>query len=479
MKISLPKNVSNALTISMLFSVLPAFFACCSQVNAVDKNWEKAEKIVSEIVEPVFPDKVYTITDFGAKAGEGFISTEAINKAIEKCSSEGGGRVVVPEGVFYTGAIHFQSNVNLVLSENAVLSFSTNPADYLPVVLTRWEGIDCYNYSPLIYAYGKENIAITGKGLLKGNATNENWWKWKGRKEYGWEEGDPSQLLPHARPKLDEYNKNNVPVEERIMGEGFYLRPQFINFYNCRNILMSGITIENSPFWIIHPLLSENIIIRNIHINSLGTNNDGCDPESCKNVLIENCYFNTGDDCIAIKSGRNNDGLKLNIPTENVVVRNCQMENGHGGVVLGSEISGGVRNIFVEECNMDSPELDRAIRIKTNSNRGGVVENIFVRNITIGEVKESVLRINCNYDIRKEGTDTIYPVVRNVHLTGIKCAKAKYAFLLEGIEDNDCISGIHVSDSDFMGVENKWIIEYAKDITLENVTINKEKVKLN
>ncbi|MCF8357456.1 MAG: glycoside hydrolase family 28 protein [Prolixibacteraceae bacterium] len=463
------------------FSGLPAlvlaiFLAGCSPVNTGDKNWEQAEKIVAGIEEPEFPGNTYNITDFGAVADPEVNSTEAINKAIEKCSNSGGGKVVVPSGTFFTGAIHLQSNVNLVVSENAVLSFSTNPEDYLPVVLTRWEGIDCYNYSPLIYAYDKENIAITGKGLLKGNASTENWWKWKGRKEYGWKEGEPSQLLPNARPKLNEYDHNNVPVEERVMGEGCYLRPQFINLYKCRNILISDITIENSPFWIIHPLLSENIIIRNIHVNSLGTNNDGCDPESCKNVLIEHCYFNTGDDCIALKSGRNNDGRRWNVPVENIVVRDCHMENGHGGVVLGSEISGGARNVFVENCKMDSPELDRAIRIKTNSNRGGIVENIFVRNVEIGEVGEAILRVNCNYDIKNEGQDTLYPLVRNINLSKIECAKTKYALLLQGIEGKNCITGIHISDSHFSGVEKENKIEFANNVTLENVTINQELV---
>ena len=210
-------------------------------------------------------------------------------------------------------------------------------SDYLPLVYTRWEGIDCYNYCPLIYANGAENIAITGKGLLKGNASVDNWWKWKGKKEYGWKEGEPSQLDESARPLLDELNKNNVPADQRIMGEGHYLRPQFINLVNCKNILLSDFTMENSPFWIIHPLFCENVIVRGLIINSLGTNNDGCDPESCKNVLIENCYFNTGDDCIAIKSGRNNDGLKSGRPSENIIVRNCMMENGHGGVVMGTK----------------------------------------------------------------------------------------------------------------------------------------------
>jgi len=464
----------------ILVSLLMAggLIIACKSADREDEAWKQATKLMGQFVEPEFKDQTYSIIDFGALANKEELSTTAINKAIETCNQQGGGTVLVPDGTFKTGAILLKSNVRLHLSDNAILSFSTTPSDYLPVVLTRWEGIDCYNYSPLIYANGAENIAITGKGLLKGNASIENWWKWKGRSEYGWVEGEPSQLLPHARPKLDELNKNNIPVKDRIMGDGYYLRPQFINFINCKNVLLSDFTIENSPFWIIHPLLSENVIIRNLHINSLGTNNDGCDPESCKNVLIENCYFNTGDDCIAIKSGRNNDGLKT-VASENIYVRNCFMENGHGGVVMGSEISGGIRNVFVENCEMDSPELDRAIRFKTNSNRGGVTENIYVRNCKIGEVKEAILLIDCVYDIKNEGTDTLYPVVRNVFLDSVQCNRSKYALLIEGIEGKNCVYGIHVSNCDFKGVKKENSIIHSTDIILSNVLINNKKAKEN
>jgi len=474
MNISLSKSAWNSSgMLLILLAILPFLYGCTS----TDKNmaWDKATKMMGQFVDPVFKGKEYSIIDFGAKPNSEEWSTKAINSAIETCSNKGGGTVIVPDGIFRTAAIVMKSNVRLHLSDNAVLSFSTNPSDYLPVVYTRWEGIDCYNYSPLIYANKATNIAITGKGLLKGNASTDNWWKWKGREEYGWIEGEPSQLLPHARPQLDEFNKNKIPAEKRVMGEGYYLRPQFINFINCQNVLLSDFTIENSPFWIIHPLFCENVIVRGLQINSLGTNNDGCDPESCKNVLIENCYFNTGDDCIAIKSGRGNDGLISGIPSENVFVRNCFMKNGHGGVVMGSEISGGIRNIFVENCEMDSPELDRAIRFKTNSNRGGVTENIYVRNIKIGEVNEAILRIDCVYDIKNEGTDTIYPVIKNVFLDSIQCSNSKYALLIEGIDGQNCIDNIRVANSDFRGVKKENEIRFAANVLMENVKINGKK----
>lgn len=456
----------------ILFILITVIAGCSSAQNGLSKS----AQILKNIEAPEFKDKTYNVLEFGAKNDGVTLSTLAINKAIETCHDNGGGTVLISEGTFYTGAIHLLSNVNLHVAEGAVLSFSTQPKDYLPLVYTRWEGIDCYNYSPLIYAHNQTNIAITGKGKLQGNASAENWWIWKGKPEEGWTEAHPSQLLEHARPALDIYNANEVPVENRRMGEGFYLRPQFINFVKCTNVLIEDVTIENSPFWVIHPLFCENLVVRGIHINSLGPNNDGCDPESCKNVLIENCYFNTGDDCIAIKSGRNKDGLKANIPSENIIVRNCSMENGHGGVVMGSEISGGVRNVFVENCTMDSPELDRAIRIKTNSNRGGVVENIYIDRVKVGQVSEAVLRINCTYDIKKEGTDTLYPVIRKVYLSNIESQKSKYAVFMDGIENQQTIYDIHISNSKFNGVDKGNNITHAANIIFDQVYINNKLV---
>lgn len=448
--------------------------ASCSQQNKEVNPWDQVPEILGKISEPSFPDKEYNILNFGAVPDGITLNTKAINKTIEECAQNGGGTVIIPDGTFFTGSIHLKSNIRLHLSDSAILIFSVNPTDYTPLVYTRWEGIDCYNYSPLIYAINVENIAITGKGLLQGNSTRNDWWPWKGQERHGWKEGMPSQLLPNARPMLDTLNKYKVPAEERIAGDGFYLRPQFINIVQSKNVLISDVTIENSPFWVIHPMFVENLIVRNVTINSLGPNNDGCNPESCKNVLIDNCFFNTGDDCIAIKSGRNNDGIIAAIPSENIIVRNCQMKNGHGGVVIGSEVSGGTRNVFVEDCIMDSPHLQRAIRLKTNSNRGGIIENLYVRNVTVGQVSESVLHINCIYDIRKEGSDTLYPIIRNVYLEQVTSQKSRFGISVEGIEGKDIISNIRVSDCNFQGVEKNNRLEHAGEIILENVIINEE-----
>ncbi len=434
------------------------------------------EKLIGEITPPLISGKVYDITAFGARP-DGSLVTGAIQTAVEKCSNEGGGTVLIPDGTFLTGAIHLKSNVNLHLSDQAVLLFSLDPKDYLPVVKTRWEGIDCYNYSPLIYAADAENISVTGKGILDGQANESNWWKWKGRKEYGWVEGEPSQNVPGGRPLLARYETEKTPVDQRIMGEGAYLRPEFIVTFNCKNVLIEDVTVKNAPFWLLHPLFSSNVIIRGIKAISHGPNNDGCDPESCSNVLIEDCYFNTGDDCIAIKSGRNNDGRESGGPSENIVIRNCHMENGHGGVVIGSEISGGCRNVYVENCEMSSPELERAIRIKTNSLRGGEIENLYFRNIRVGEVKEAVVRINCDYEMKGQEQGSHIPWIHDIYISGVESNKSDYAIFLTGVPGITNIRDIYLEDCNFRNVKKANIIEGVDHLSLKNVLVNGKEIK--
>lgn len=453
---------------------------CSVGVNAQqnEQKWQQIYQLINDIKEPVFIDKTYNINDFGAVADGQTLNSIAINKAINVCSTNGGGTVLVSDGKYLTGAIHMKNNVNLHIAENAMLIFSTNPKDYLPLVQTRWEGNDCYNYSPLIYANDQHNFAITGKGKLDGQGSKTSWWPWKGKSHYGWKENTPSQLDKTGRPLLTQWDNQQVPLAERQMGEGHFLRPQFISFIHCTNVKIEDITLSNSPFWVIHPVLSNNLILRGVTINSMGPNSDGCDPESCKNVLIENCTFNTGDDCIALKSGRNFDGRTANIPIENVLIRNCKMKNGHGGVVLGSEISAGCKNIFVENCEMSSPELDRAIRIKTNNHRGGTTDGVYIRNVKVGQVKEAVVKINCSYD-RKEGDGNFLPMVKNVFISGVHSEKAKYALSLVGIEGENCVENIYIEDCSFGGVESGNKIVDVKNLTTRNITINGEKVELN
>ena len=458
---------------SFTFMVMFYIGSSFAQTVDFDKAFEESKRIEKEIKRTDFPKRDYSITDFGAIPHQQETPChEAINQAILDCSLAGGGRVIVPKGVFYTGPITLKSNVNLHLEEEAELKFLTDQHLYFPAVITRWEGVDCYNARPLIYAHGERNIAITGKGTIDGQGSKEAWWPMCGAPRYGWEEGMVAQRNG-GRDKLLMYAETSTPIYLRQMTPEDGLRPQLINFYACNTVLIEDVTLLNSPFWVIHPIFCEDVIVRGVNIFNRGPNGDGCDPESCKNVLIENCIFDTGDDCIAIKSGRNMDGRKWNIPSENIIVRNCKMANGHGGVVIGSEISGGYRNLFVEDCQMDSPELDRVIRIKTSTCRGGLIENVYVRNITVGQCKEAVLRINLQYENREQCNRGFTPTVRNVHLKNITCEKSQYGVRIIGLDDDQYVYNVSVEDSHFNNVvKDGNDIQGAKDVLLKNLYIN-------
>lgn len=456
-------------------ALLILFAACGRQVHRppLEPGWEEVGAILSRITPPEFPDRNFSITDFGA-ISDGRLCTDAFKKAIEACHASGGGVVVVPADTFLTGAVHLLSNVNLHLMEGAVIKFSTNPEDYLPVVVTRSEGMELYNFSPLIYAYKQENIAITGKGILDGQASADNWWTWRGREQFGWKEGMPSGNDRASFPRLFELSEKGAPLEERIFGAGTYIRPSFVQPYLCKNILIEGVTIINPPMWMLHPVLSENITIRQVNLFSIGApNGDGCDPECCKDVLIEECIFNTGDDCIALKSGRNRQGYEAGIPTENVIIRKCTMKDGHGGITLGSELSGGIRNVFAYDCDMSSPNLVRALRLKSNRYRGGVVENIYFRDIRVGEVRSTAIHINQNY---QEKSDIIYgpekpTVFRNIFVEGLSCARAEYAVQIIGMEEQP-VENVQIMDCRFEHVEKENVLQFVKGIRFKNVKIN-------
>ena len=437
----------------------------------IEAGWKNMEVILNNIKAPVFPNRIFNIVDFGAIA-DGSSCTEAFRQAIKACNEAGGGRVLVPKGDYHTGAIHLLSNVELHLVEGATIKFSTNPKDYLPVVRTRFEGCELFNYSPLIYAYQQENIAITGKGVLDGMASKENWWFWK----HGNKDKSNSQKEPNSNPRLLKMMKDGVPTEERIFGEGYFLRPSFVQPYECKNILIEGITIKRPPMWMIHPVLSENITVRNVKLYSKGApNGDGCDPEASKNILIEGCEFNNGDDCIAIKSGRNRQGYDVGIPSENIIIRNCKMLDGHGGVVIGSESSGGARNIYVYNCEMDSPNLDRALRLKSNKFRGGIIENIFLRDIKVGQVENAAIRINQNYHTKALNAPIKHTTYRNIFIERMTCNKADYAIQIMGLEAHP-IENIKIIDCRFNNIKKENVLEFVNDLVLEGVTINGEAI---
>ena len=364
--------------------------------------------------------KKLSIVDFGAIKGDVVKTSKAINKAIDKANKMGGGIVVIPEGEWLTAKIHFKSSVNLHLDKGAILLFSEDPKDYLPAVRSTWEGYECMNYSPLIYAYQCKNIAITGEGELK--AKMDVWKTWFKRPK-----GHMESLK--RLYNLASYNK---PMEERQMvNDSANFRPQFMQFNRCENILMDGVTITNSPFWTIHPFLSKNIVLRNLKVYAHGHNNDGVDPEMSQNILIENCVFDQGDDAIAIKSGSNQDAWRLNTPSKNIVIRNCTVKNGHQLVAIGSELSGGIENVFIDKCTVvDGAKLNHLLFIKTNERRGGYVKNIHMSNIVAGKIDQGILGIET--DVMYQWRDLVPTIerrltpIKNVYLENIKATNVKF-----------------------------------------------------
>jgi polygalacturonase len=444
-----------------LFIILTAGLALA--LHAETAEWSRVPEILARIAPPQIPAREFVITQFGAVADGRTDCTAALAKAVAACAAAGGGRVSVPAGQFLTGPVHLKSNVELHLAPDAILKFSTNPAAYLPAVFTRFEGMECYNYSPLIYALEQTNVAVTGAGTLDGQAEETTWLAWKGRK------GPAEGTQKAARQKLDQMNNDGVPVEQRRFGTGDFLRPDFIQFNRCRNVLVEGVKIRRSPMWEIHPLLCTNVIVRGVDILSHGANNDGCDPESCSDVLIEKCVFDTGDDCIAIKSGRNNDGRRVGVPSQNIIIRGCTMRDGHGGTTIGSEISGGCRNVFVEDCEMSSPNLTCALRLKSNAMRGGTLEDIFMRNVNVGLVKESVLQINFFYEEGARGA--FNPVARNVVMENIRVAQTPRVLEVRGLTAGS-ISGVRIYHSTFQKIKKTDVVENA-DVKLVDCSLEK------
>ena len=435
-----------------------------------DEAWARAADIAKKVQAPTFPNKIFDITKFGAKPDGTTLNTAAIAKAIAECAKAGGGRVLVPAGTFLTGAIHLKSNVELHVSEGATLKFDTNPSSY-PIVFTRWEGMELMSYSPLIYAYQEKNIGITGPGTLDGQGSEQNWWPWKGpwrgTAAYGWKEGVPDQRP--ARKKLFDMAEAGVPVKDRVFGEGSFLRPPFIQPYLCENVLIADVRVRNSPFWNIHPVLCKNITLRGVDIYGHGPNNDGCDPESVDHMLIEDCSFDTGDDCIAVNSGRNADGRRLATPSQNILVRNCRMKEGHGGVVVGSQISGGARWVFAENCRMDSPDLWYAIRFKNNALRGGLLENFYYRDLDVGQVGRAAITCDFNYEEGAKGP--FIPQLKNVVVERLRVKNAVRVLDSQGLPQAP-VNDITLRDCEFEGVTQPSIIKHTREVNLEKVRVN-------
>ena len=356
--------------------------------------------------------------------------SQPVQACIDECANLGGGTVTVPAGEWHTGPLRLCSRIRLHFEDGAKLIFSDKPEDYLPVVFTRWEGMECYNYSPLIYANGCTDIAITGKGTLIGSGAA--WWHWKGLQQQAANE------LCYA-----EYNK--IPVSARVYGtETAALRPSFVQPINCKNVLIDGVTLVDGPQWTIHPVYCENVIIRNARVSTSGHNTDGLNPDSCKNVLIEDCEFCTGDDCIAINAGMNEDGWRVNRPCENVIIRRCSMTGGHGAVVIGSAVSGSVRNIYAHDCKVDGTM--QGIRLKSMRGRGGVVENITFDSFEINNVSNEAIQINMYYEfstvVPKSDTPSVFC---HITIRNVKGAGNAMGIMLRGLPEQK-LSDITLKD---------------------------------
>jgi polygalacturonase len=413
-----------------------------------------------QVTKPTFPDREFDIRSFGAKEGGIVKNTDVFNEAIKRATTMGGGTIIVPEGKWLTGAIHLDNNINLHLEKGAELLFSHDFKDYLPVVFSRHEDLECYKYSAFIYAEGKTNIAITGEGVLNGQGNV--WWDFKKSKK-------------NIEQILNEMAVNDVPVEKRIFDgtNGKELRPAFFQPMNCSNVLVEGVTFLYGAFWTITPTYCQNVIVRKVHIVTEGSyghtpNGDGVDPSSCKNVLIEDCEFDTGDDCVAIKAGRDRDGLRVNKPTENIVIRNCRGLRGHGGIVIGSETSGSIRNIYA--VNNQFSGTDRIVRIKTARGRGGIIENMWFSDLIGENIVMEALHINMLYTGERLPAQPVVsstPSIRNIHFENIQCRSGKsYAIEILGLPEMPVKT---VTFSNIVATTEKGInIADANDVSIMN-----------
>lgn len=420
-----------------------------------EANWDTVPEILDSIHEPVFPDKDYVITDFGAEKSN---ALPAIKEAIRTANYEDGGRVVIPKGEWFSkGPIHLKSNVNLHISEGVVLKFSKNPEDYLPQVITRWEGTEAFNFSPLIYVYHANNVAITGKGTIDGNAEH-GFARWRDKQ-------DPAQN------RLRVMGAKGVPVHERVFGLDDYLRPSMIQFFGCSRILIEDITINNSPMWVNHIIYSSHITVRGITVKSYRLNNDGVAIDSSTLVLIENNSFSTGDDSIVIKSGRDQDAWRVGRPTEHVVVRNNYME-GHNALAIGSEMSGGVRNIFMDNNKLG--KVASAIYFKSNLDRGGYIQNIRVRNVEVEEA-DILLRFSTDYHShRGENHPTLY---KNFIIENVRAEKARLAIEATGVAALP-IQDVFVKNLVVKEADEEQKIEHVSNFRYQNVKINGKNVEV-
>lgn len=397
-----------------------------------------------------FGDKVFEVKDYYAEGDE----KRTIQKAVDACAQAGGGTVLVNAGEWLSGPIHLASNICLHLEEGALVRFSDIFEDYLPVVFTRWEGMECYNYSPLIYSNGCENIKVSGKGRFYGSGAG--WWSWK-------------QLQASAAQELCYAESEGIPVKDRIYGTvEAALRPSLIQFINCKNIEMEDFTVEDGPQWTVHPVYCENLKIVGVNIKTTGPNTDGLNPDSCKNVWIEKCTFSTGDDCIAINSGMNEDGWRVNKPCENVVIVDCDFNGGHGGIVIGSGMSGGVKNVYAANCRIGA--VDWGIRLKSMKGRGGYVRDVWVEDVEISGTLREAIQITMYYPYTTvEPKNNSLPEFSHIYIDNVRGYSDKYALLIRGLPEKK-LTDIKLSNIK-LKAPKACLCDCVENLSLDNVEI--------
>lgn len=417
--------------------------------------------------------KTYNIQELGADVTGKVKCTDIINRAIEQASAEGGGTIYFPAGNYLTAAIKMKSNITLDIESGATIKFSDDFEDYLPFIKVRWEGIVMKTFSPLIHAEGAENLTIKGRGTLDGNGFK--WWDFDLPLIYEARSTGritEDKITPLQR-QWEEANKD-LKVEDYFLPtlERRFFRPPFIQFFECKNIWIEGVTIKNSPFWTINPEFCDNLVVHGVTIanpskDPKGPNTDGINPSSCKNVRISDCFISVGDDCITIKSGRDGDGRKYGRPCENITITNCVMLSGHGGVVIGSEMSGGVKKVTISNCVFNG--TDAGIRLKASRGRGGVVEEIRVDNIVMNDIQKNAFIFDLFYDkeSKQEPVTERTPCFRNIHIANVTGNDVKKVGYITGIEempiDNLSFTNINmVAQEGFTG-------KTATNITFRNV----------
>lgn len=408
------------------------------------------------IAETKFPARICNIINYGAIGDGKTKNTQAFATAISDCAQQGGGKVEVPPGTWLTGPIHLESNIDLDIQKDARINFSIDFKDYLPVVFSRFEGIEYYNFSPPIYAKNAHNIAITGKGSINGEG--QNWW---------------NLSILHSIKKLYEMGENNVPVNQRIFGTAKAgLRPAFVEFVNCQRALIKNITLVNGPMWTIHPLYSQDIIVKNINIQTeKGPSTDGVVIDSSQNILVENSTFSTGDDAITIKSGRDNDGRRVGIPSKNIVLQNCTVDNAHGAIAIGSEMSGNVENVLAQ--NFTVRQAQHGFRIKSNEERGGIAQNIWVKNLDIDSLSVATIKLNMHYEKRRSAhyNKNYPPSFQNIHINGVTCQATKDSINLIGLANQPAMKNLDLKNINILYARDGLQMNYVNNTHLNNINI--------